>query len=109
MGKEGREADTDRKNLYLCHACGAGWVSTDKADGTTPFIDRCLFCDELRAQSLMYTCPPQFLQEIPARVEWYKPTAEELAIASRPMLEHAAKGGLFRRVLNAKDKQHGKA
>jgi hypothetical protein len=87
-----------RKNVYLCNSCGGGWVSADMDVGVTPFMDVCVHCNRMNAHSLFYKVPQNILASIPARVEWYKPDADELSAASTAMRDHAEKGGLFRRL-----------
>lgn len=88
-----------RKNVYLCNACGGGWVSADLDKGVTPFMDQCPLCGRLDGQSLFYNVPQAILADIPPRVEWYRPTHAEMAGLANMMLDHVQKGGLMRRLV----------
>lgn len=87
-----------RKNVYLCDVCGAGWVSVDIDEGVTPFMDLCPICRTGMGTSLMYNIPQQILAEKPARIEWRKPTPDEVREASPAARHHNQQGGLFRAV-----------
>jgi hypothetical protein len=91
-----------RKNVYLCNACGGGWVSADLDIGVTPFMDQCPLCGRLEGRSLFYNVPQPILADIPARVEWYKPTHAEKAGLTNMMLSHVQNGGLVRRLVPVK-------
>ncbi len=85
-----------KKNLYLCHDCGHGFVTQDVDSGVTPFMTSCLNpdCGKM-AQSMFYRCPQDMLGK-PA-LEWYAPTEEEIAGRSIAVREHVKKGGLITR------------
>lgn len=86
-----------KKNIYLCHDCGQGFVTQDVDNGVTPFMTSCLNpdCGKM-AQSMFYRCPQDMLTDVRPALEWYAPTLEE--VASRPaVLEHVRKGGLITR------------
>ena len=90
-----------KKNIYLCHSCGHGFVTMDVAEDTTPFMTNCLSskCDKL-AQSLFYRAPQDMLKNIKPALEWYLPTEAELnemgaSIATR---EHVKMFGLISRL-----------
>lgn len=84
-----------KKNVYLCQKCGHGFVSIDVDEGVTPFMTGCLRdgCDGW-AQSTFYRVDPM-LKEIPAALEWYRPTALD-GLKHRVRL-HVEKGGLISR------------
>lgn len=88
-----------KKNVYLCTKCGHGFVSIDVDEGVTPFMTGCLRtgCDGW-AQSTFYRVDPM-LKEVPAALEWYRPTDEgELAKLKHSVRLHVDKGGLISRV-----------
>lgn len=84
----------NRKNVYICPACGHGFVSLDVDEGVTPFMSPCLACGQM-AHSLCYKIPDALLGA-PA-VEWYRPDAEFLARATSATRGHVEMGGLISR------------
>lgn len=86
------------KNIYLCHACGHGFVSIDTDDGVTPFTTGCRRsgCTSV-AMSLFYRCPQEMLANITPAIDWYRPAAAEVAMLSPATREHVDKGGLLLR------------
>lgn len=100
MKRERQMSEPVRKNVYLCHDCGAGWCSADMAIGVTPFMDRCPFCKTGMGRSFMYRVPQELLADVPARVEWFKPTEAEIAAMSPAGQDHVRKGGLARRFVS---------
>jgi hypothetical protein len=103
-GRDRREAEKKacadrgyvRKNVYLCDKCGAGWISVDLDEGVTPFMDLCPICEESLGTSLMYQIPDSIVGHKPARVEWRKPTPDEVREASPGRQMHYENGGLHR-------------
>lgn len=85
-----------KKNIYLCHDCGHGFISKDIHDGVTPFMTTCLNCKAPTAQSLWYKYPQVLLQDATAAVNWVRPLQEEWGRYSPAVQDHLAKGGLIR-------------
>lgn len=87
-----------RKNVYMCRACGHGFVSIDLDEGVTPFMTSCLNpgCNG-HAQSFMYGAPQTLLDAFPPAIEWYKPTFSERKKLPAGARHHCEKGGLLSR------------
>jgi hypothetical protein len=87
-----------KKNIYMCPACGCGFVSLDVDQGVTPFLTGCLTegCPGL-ARSLCYHAPQMMLADIAPALEWYQPSASELATLSMATQAHVNNGGLISR------------
>ena len=84
-----------RKNLYLCHQCGRGFVTIDAACGVTPFSTGCERCSGT-VTSAFYRVDT-LLQGIPPAKEWYRPKPDDPKLASPFVREHVARGGLLLR------------
>lgn len=87
-----------KKNIYLCDGCGHGVITVDVDHGTTPFMTNCqqTGCTGMM-QSMMYACPQEILERLPAAMEWYRPTAAALDGKSAHVKEHVERGGLLLR------------
>lgn len=85
-----------KKNIYLCHKCGHGFVTVDVDEGTTPFATNCDHpgCGGV-ATSLCYGAPQPVLASVKPSFEWYKPASTERLSAGE--VEHVLKGGLLKR------------
>lgn len=84
------------KNIYLCKACGQGFVSVDRDKGTTPAMTNCLHCGGM-AISLWYACPQEILRNHNPAIEWYRPDDAELACIDMQTQDHVRAGGLLSR------------
>lgn len=93
-GRRRRDAFKDKKNVYLCDACGHGFVSQDLDGGTTPFATPCLQQDCTgMATSLMYKIPQEVLtRHEPAVGFRVPPETEVLTDGER---KHVENGGLL--------------
>ena len=112
-----------QKNVYLCK-CGHGFVTVDRDEGVTPFMTTCQRpgCGQ-QATSLCYKIPQQRLAAVRPVLEWYRPSAEELAKEAEAMrlaafertgnpevaasikaslVEHVNRGGLLQRAHSGK-------
>lgn len=64
---------TKKKNIYLCHSCGHGYVTQDGDASCTPFASKCLNpdCDDI-AYSMFYSAPQEMLADITPAFTWTK-------------------------------------
>ena len=83
-----------KKNVYICRACGHGFVSQDRDGGVTPFLTTCLNCGKLEAASMMYRIPQELLGT-PA-VTWLQPPKKAWKNYAKGIRDHLEKGGLIR-------------
>ncbi len=90
-----------KKNIYLCPSCGHGFVSLDVDDGTTPFMTKCLNCNDM-AQSMFYAAPQEVLARINPALEWYSPSPKSVKKMSPAAQQHCARGGLISRLTGAR-------
>lgn len=92
-----------KKNVYLCRACGHGFVSLDVDEGTTPFMMPCLECGKMEATSCFYNIPQEILKDMKPAVEFYHPTSEEYATLNIYKKNHVDTFRLISRRTDGKD------
>lgn len=90
-------SDGSKKNIYVCDRCFGHIVTTEKVEGTTPFMLECKVTPDCMGvmESSFYRV---FDQRMKATFEWYVP--DEKDGLSRGELDHVEKGGLLLRPLD---------
>ena len=75
------ERDAKKKNIYMCHECGHGYVTQDGDASCTPFMSKCRNVDcNGHAQSFFYMAPQEFLADIKPALVWTKEIMGETAL-----------------------------
>jgi hypothetical protein len=96
----------ERRNAYFCKECRKVTITVDIDNGVTPMFIKCHYCYGAMANSFMYNLPGCLrydfsngkIAELPADLEWYKPSSEEYEKLSPHEKEHIDKGGLIYRL-----------
>lgn len=94
----------ERRNAYFCKSCRKVTLTVDVDEGVTPMFIPCFHCKNEMANSFMYQLPgclrfdfTNGVNILPADLEWYKPSDQEMSKLSRGEREHVLKGGLLSR------------
>lgn len=94
--------DIGRINSYPCRKCGSVTFTINMNVGTTPFMIRCPYCNQVEASSMFYRFVPldSHLRTDSNKIAitvthcWYRPTKEQLD--RQPQVkEHVLNGGLI--------------